>query len=256
MEGTSKLNLENGKYISYKYIKNNSKKDYLFLYIHGYSDNMKEAKSMKIEEIAKNNNIDLVKLDLFGHGGSSGKKVEMVMDDWYECCKIIVEKIINPTNKKIVFIGSSLGGWLSYILAEEFKNKTKAIVGVAGAADFFTEIIEPLVKEEDKNKDLVYEMVYDSGVPSGDFISKKLIENSKKYNMLKRKKINITCPIRLIHGLIDSVVPFNISIKFAQIVESQDVKLYLEKIMNHDLTKSNNLNILEKVINDLIIDLK
>ena len=45
--------------------------------------------------------------------------------------------------------------------------------------------------------------------------------------MLKRKKINITCPIRLIHGLIDSVVPFNISIKFAQIVESQDVKLYL-----------------------------
>ena len=180
MEGTSNLNLENGKYISYKYIKNNSKKDYLFLYIHGYSDNMKEAKSMKIEEIAKNNNIDLVKLDLFGHGGSSGKKVEMVMDDWYECCKIIVEKIINPTNKKIVFIGSSLGGWLSYILAEEFKNKTKAIVGVAGAADFFTEIIEPLVKEEDKNKDLVYEMVYDSGVPSGDFISKKLIENSKK----------------------------------------------------------------------------
>jgi hypothetical protein len=38
---------------------------------------MKEAKSMKMEEIAKKNNIDLVKLDLFGHGGSSGKKVEI-----------------------------------------------------------------------------------------------------------------------------------------------------------------------------------
>ena len=216
---------------------------------------MKEAKSMKIEEISKNINIDLVKLDLLGHGKSSGKRVEMIMDDWYNCCKIIIEKIIIPTNKKIVFIGASLGGWLSYILGEEYKHKTKAIVSIAGAADFFSEIIEPLIKEEDKNKEFVYEMVYDSGVPSGDFISKGLIENSKKYNMLKREKINISCPIRLIHGLIDSVVPFQISIKLAKIVESEDVKLYLEKIMNHDLTKTNNLNVLEKVMNDLINDL-
>ena len=256
MEEASLLNLENGEYISYKYIKNNSSKDYLFFYIHGYSDNMKEAKSMKIEEISKKNNIDLVKLDLFGHGDSYGKKNEMTMDDWHNCCKIIIDKIIEPTNKKIIFIGSSLGGWLSYILGEEYKDKTKAIVGVAGAVDFFTEIIEPLVKEEDKDKEFVYEMVYDSGIPSGDFISKKLIENSKKYNMLKREKINIKCPIRLIHGLLDSVVPFDVSVKYSQLVESEDVRLYLEKIMNHDLTKPNNLNILEKIINELINDLK
>jgi len=256
MEDKSILNLEEGKYISYKYIKNNSTKDYLFFYIHGYSDNMNEAKSMKIEEIAKKNNIDLVKLDLFGHGGSSGKKVEMIMDDWYNCCKIIIQKIVFPINKKIVFIGSSLGGWLSYILGEEFADKAKAIVGIAGATDFFTEIIEPLIKEKDKDKELVYEMVYDSGKPSGDFISRKLIDNSKKYNMLNRKIINIKCPIRLIHGLIDQVVPYNTSLKFAQIAESQDVKLYLEKTMNHDLTKPNNLNTLEKVIDELVDYLK
>ena len=252
MEEKSKLNIEDGKYISYQFIKNNSSKDYLFFYIHGYSDNMNEAKSIKIEEIAKKNNIDLVKLDLFGHGGSSGKKVEMIMDDWYNCCKIIIEKIIYPINKKIVFIGSSLGGWLSYILGEELEDKTKAIVGIAGAIDFFTEIIEPLIKEEDKKKELVYEMVYDSGKPSGDFISRKLIENSKKYNMLNREKINLNCPIRLIHGLIDTVVPYNTSLKFAKIVKSKDVKLYLEKTMNHDLTKTNNLNTLEKVIDELV----
>ena len=256
MEQNSILHLEDGKYISYKYVQNNSKKNYLFLYIHGYSDNMKEAKAMKIEEIANKNNIDLIKLDLYGHGGSWGKKVEMTMDDWYNCCKSVVEKIILPTNKKIIFIGSSLGGWLSYILGEEFKNKAKAVVGIAGAVDFFTEIIEPLIKEENKDKELVYEMVYDSGVPSGDFISRKLIDSSKKYNMLNRKIVNIKCPIRLIHGLIDTVVSFQCSIKFAQIVESEDVKLYLEKAMNHDLTKQNNLNVLSKVMNELINDLK
>ena len=250
-----RLETEPGKYISYKYIKSNSSKNYIILYIHGYSDSMKESKSMKMEQIAKNAKIDLVKLDLYGHGESSGELKYMTMDDWYNCCKIIIEKIINPANKKIILIGSSLGGWLSYILAEELKNKILAVISIAGAIDFFTQVIEPLIKEENKDKEFVYEMVYDNGVPSGDFVSRKLIESSRKYNMLNKDKININCKIRIIHGLNDPVVPFQNSIEFAKKVESKDVKLYLEKNMNHDLTLENNLNTLEKVVYELINEL-
>jgi len=256
MEKPVKLEVEPGKYISYKYIKNNSSKNFIILYIHGFSDSMKEAKAMKIEQIAKNINIDLVKLDLYGHGESSGKRSDMIMEDWYNCCKEIIEKIIFPTNKKLILMGSSLGGWLSYILAEELKDKVIGIVSVAGSIDFFTTVIEPLIKEEDKDKELVYEMVYDNGVPSGDFVSRKLIESSKKYNLLNKEKININCSIRIIHGLKDPVVPYEFSIKFAEKVESNDVKLFLEKNMNHDLTLENNLDTFEKVVNDLIKDLK
>ena len=250
-----RLETEPGKYISYKYIKSNSSKNYIILYIHGYSDSMKESKSMKMEQIAKNAKIDLVKLDLYGHGESSGELKYMTMDDWYNCCNIIIEKIINPTNKKIILIGSSLGGWLSYILAEELKNKILAVISIAGAIDFFTQVIEPLIKEENKDKEFVYEMVYDSGVPSGDFVSRKLIESSRKYNMLNKDKIHINCKIRIIHGLIDPVVPYKNSIEFAKKVESKDVKLYLEKNMNHDLTLENNLKTLEKVVYELINEL-
>ena len=122
-----KLNTENGKFIAYKYIKSNSPKNYLIFYIHGYSDSMKEAKSMKMEEICKKLDVDLVKLDLFGHGESSGELKYMTMDEWYNSCKTIIEKIIYPTNKKIILMGSSLGGWLSYIFAEELKDK---VIGV------------------------------------------------------------------------------------------------------------------------------
>ena len=257
MENESiKLQVEPEKYISYKYIKNNSSNNYIILYIHGYSDSMKESKSMIMEQICKNNKIELVKLDLYGHGESSGKRNDMTMDDWYSCCKTILEKVIFPTNKKIILIGSSLGGWLSYIFAEEFKDKVAAVVSVAGAIDFFTEIIEPLIKEEDKNKEFVYEMVYDSGIPSGDFISRKLIESSLKYNMLNKDKIDIKCPIWIIHGLKDPVVNYECSIKFAKKVESKNVKLFLEENMNHDLTLENNLNSLEKIVGDLINELK
>ena len=253
MENPSiKLNTEDGKFISYKYIKANSSKDYLILYIHGYADNMKEAKAMKMEEICKKLDIDLVKLDLYGHGESWGKLNYMTMDDWYNCTKTIIEKIIFPTNKKIILSGSSLGGWLSYIFAEELKDKVIGVVSVAGAIDVFTEVIEPLIKEEDKDKEFVFEMIYDSGNPSGDFISRKLIESTRKYNMLHRDKIDIKCPIRIIHGLQDPMLPYEYSLKFAEKVESQDVKLYIEKNMNHDLTLKNNINVLEKVVKELV----
>ena len=252
---TLKLNVENGKYIAYRYIKAKSAKNYLIFFIHGYADEMIEEKAMKMEEICKKLDVDLVKLDLYGHGGSSGKLNDMTMDEWYNCCKTIIEKIIFPTNKKIILSGSSLGGWLSYIFSEELKDKVIGVISIAGAVDFFTGVVEPLIKEEDKDKEFVYEMVYDSGVPSGDFVSRKLIESTRKYNMLHKDKIDINCPIRIIHGLIDPVVPYETSIKFAKKVESQNVKLYMEKNMNHDLTLKNNLDALEKVFNELINDL-
>ena len=259
MENPSlKLNTNDGKYISYKYIKAKSPKDYLILYIHGYSDSMKETKSMKMEEICKKLDIDLVKLDLYGHGESWGKLNDMTMDEWYNCCKTIIEKIIFPTNKKIILSGSSLGGWLSYIFSEELKDKVIGVISIAGAVDFFTGVVEPLIKEEDKDKEFVYEMIYEDegNLPSGDLISRKLIESTRKYNMLHRHKIDIKCPIRIIHGLKDELVPYEYSLKFSEKVESQDVKLYIEKNMNHNLTIKNNLDCIVKVVEEFINELK
>ena len=74
-------------------------------------------------------------------------------------------------------------------------------------------------------------------------------------NFLSNDKIDIRCKIRIIHGLKDPVVPYENSIAFAKKVEGKDVKLYLEKNMNHDLTLENNLKTMEKVVNELINEL-
>ena len=63
-------------------------------------------------------------------------------------------------------------------------------------------------------------MIYEDGLLSGDLISRKLIESTRKYNMLHRDKINIKCQIRIIHGLIDELVPYEYSLKFSEKVES------------------------------------
>ena len=101
-------------------------------------------------------------------------------------------------------------------------------------------------------------MIYEDegNLPSGDLISRKLIESSKKYNMLNKDKIDIKCPIRIIHGLKDELVPYEYSLKFSEKVESQDVKLYIEKNMNHNLTIKNNLDCIVKVVEEFINELK
>ena len=74
--------------------------------------------------------------------------------------------------------------------------------------------------------------------------------------MLHRDKIDIKCPIRIIHGLIDELVPYEYSLKFSEKLESQDVKLYIEKNMNHNLTIKNNLDCIVKVVEEFINEMK
>ena len=55
MENNSlKLNVENGKFIAYRYIKAKSTKNYLIFFIHGYADEMREEKEWKWKKYAKN----------------------------------------------------------------------------------------------------------------------------------------------------------------------------------------------------------
>ena len=51
-------------------------------------------------------------------------------------------------------------------------------------------------------------------------------------------------------------MPYEYSLKFSEKVESQDVKLYIEKNMNHNLTIKNNLDCIVKVVEEFINEMK
>lgn len=240
-----KQNLNNNHYITYKYIDNNSNKDYELLYLHGFCGDMDGSKGILLENIAKENNINLIKLNYLGHGTSSGKITDFVLSDWFENIKTIINKL---SHKKLVLVGSSMGGWLSYLTALEYNKKIKAIITFSTAIDFLSEVIEPLMGNKEK-----YEIINSDGTPSGNIITKKLLLDSKQYNLLNKEKIEINCPIRMVHGLKDSLIPYKVPLRFFEKLTSNDAQFNLVKDMDHRLSLIGNLDLLKKTIDDVLV---
>ena len=73
-----------------------------------------------------------------------------------------------------------------------------------------------------------------------------------KNTLLDRKeKLPIYCPVRLIHGMADDVVPYQNSLKIAEKVASEDVLVQLVKNGDHRMSTNENLIMIEKILDDL-----
>lgn len=90
-----KLMLDNDKFITYEYIDNNSKTDFEVLFLHGFSSDMDGNKVTFIAELAKESNLNFLKLNYLGHGTSSGKLIDFTLTDWINCVDTFINKISN-----------------------------------------------------------------------------------------------------------------------------------------------------------------
>lgn len=243
-----KLKLENNNFITYKVVDNKSTKDFDILYLHGFCGDMDGTKGTLIEMIAKENKINLIKLNYLGHGNSSGKVVDFTMSDWFSNIKNIIDLF---SHKKLLVIGSSMGGWFSYLTAIEYKNKVKGIVTFSTAVDFLTEFIEP--KADLSKEDIVYEIINSDGSHSGNFITKKLLMDSKQYNLFNREKMEMNFPVRMIHGMEDALIPYSNSIRFAEKIICSDLELNLIKHADHRMSLPGNLDILKRTIDEILL---
>lgn len=240
-----KINLNNSQYITYKYFDNNSQKDYEILYLHGFCGDMDGKKGTLMENIAKEKNVNLIKLNYLGHGTSSGKMIDFVLSDWFDNIKTVIDKV---SHKNLVLVGSSMGGWLSYLTALEYSTKIKAIITFSTAIDFLTEVVEPLMKDNEE-----YEIMNFDGTPSGNIVKRKLLLDSKQYNLLNKDKIELNCPIRMLHGLKDTLIPYQIALNFFEKLTSNDAEFILTKEMDHRLHLDGNFDVLRDVIKNVLI---
>lgn len=78
-----------------------------------------------------------------------------------------------------------------------------------------------------------------------------VIQEAENHCLLN-SPIPVTCPIRLIHGMKDSDVPWQISMQVADRVLSKDVDVILRKTGQHRLSEKEDIKLLVNTVDDLI----
>ena len=151
-------------------------------------------------------------------------------------------------------MGSSLGGWIAFILLKKFKKDILGVIGIGAAPDFTNDIIKNLSSIEKKRYiDKGYISIKSDHEGKPYKFSKKFIEDSKK-NFVLLKNLKINTNITLLYGLNDSAVKLETQIKLLKLLKTKNAKLVISNTSDHRMSSSFDLNLLEQTIRNMIKD--
>jgi pimeloyl-ACP methyl ester carboxylesterase len=240
------------KFLAYnKQVPTKNKAPYV-IFLHGLMSNMNGAKALATEKHCLQRGYNFIRFDNFGHGESAGKFQDQTISDWLEGINLI---ILEHADEQILLVGSSLGSWIACLAAKLHPEKIIGVVTLAAALDFTEELIwNPL---SEKEKQLFKEKgLYEAKGSNKDCaatypISYQLISDAKKH-LLLNDKIDISCPMQLIHGMKDYDVPYTITLRTASKLKSEQVIVKLIKDADHKLSRPEDLNILYNSIDEIL----
>ena len=221
-----------------RYLKHFQKNTDYIVFLHGFMSDLEGKKPKTFLKFAKENKLGFLALEYSGHGKSSGKFTNGNISKWTKETSLLIKRIVK-TNK-IIFIGSSMGAWISLNQFKLFKKQIKGFLGIGSAPEFLENL---MWKKFDKKtrKIILDKKIYN--LEHGEFIypiTKQLIFDGRK-NKVLNNKINLKIPISLFHGKKDIVVPINYSRKILKFCKKSKKKLILIPNGKHSLSRKSDL---------------
>lgn len=239
------LKQSSGLRIAYRHVQGNGP---TIIWCGGLKSDMLGSKAEFLAEWASQNHRDYIRFDYFGHGESDGDFTDGTLSQWATDIVTVMESLCKGD---VILIGSSMGGWASLLAAIEQKERVKALVLINPAPDFTEKLTRAKWGEAEeralKEQGVVYEP---SGYEEPYAYSKILMDDGKARQILDAP-IPLTCPIRILHGAEDPVVPPEHSRLIVEAVKSEDVTYNLIKGGDHRLSRDQDLVLLAQTLNGL-----
>jgi uncharacterized protein len=235
-----------------RYMDNITKKNLYIIFLPGFMSDIEGKKPQAFKRYAIKNKLGFLAVEYHGHGKSSGKFIEGNISKWTNDARLAIKKIVKKND--FIFIGSSMGAWISLNLFNNFKTQIKGFVGIGAAPEFVNRIMwkkfDKRIKQEIIKKGIC-------NVKHGEYeypITRQFIKDGLKNKILSRKilkRINIT----MIHGEKDDVVPVSFSRKVLTLFTKAKKKLVIVKNGDHSLSNKKHLKKIINELNNIVIDI-
>ena len=220
------------------------------VFLSGFRSDMTGTKALFLENYCRRRGRAYVRFDYFAHGASSGDFADATISRWRDDAIAVIDSL---TEGKQILVGSSMGGWIMVLAALARVERVAALVGIAAAPDFTTDLLPRRLSAEQRRR------LHDEGrivlrspyAHSGYLYTQALVEDGDR-NLVLRADIPLNCPARLLHGMDDESVPWQQSLKLAERLSSTDVTLTLIKDGDHRLSRDADLARLARVLDELL----
>jgi pimeloyl-ACP methyl ester carboxylesterase len=221
------------------------------MFCGGFMSDMTGSKALALEAFCRDRGQSFVRFDYAGHGRSSGRFEEGTIGAWTEDALTVLDRVAKGPQ---VIVGSSMGGWIALNLALARPDRIAALVGIAAAPDFTEDLIWHDLPSEAKmmleTDGVIYEPSEYSEKPYP--ITMTLIHEAREHLRLRGGDIEIDCPVRLLHGMQDSDVPWKRSLMLAEKLRAHDVRVVFVKDGDHRLSREQDLALLTRTVGELL----
>jgi pimeloyl-ACP methyl ester carboxylesterase len=219
------------------------------VFLGGFRSDMTGTKAMALDDWARNTGRAYLRFDYLGHGQSSGRFEDGTIGRWLDDSLAAIDRL---TSGKLVLVGSSMGGWLSLLVALARRERMAGLVLIAAAPDFTERMLLGELSPEDRQKlerdgRLERPSQYS---PEPSVFTWKLIDEGRNHLVLD-KPLVLHCPVRLLHGQSDPDVPWEYSLQIARHLEAPEVVTTLVKGGDHRLSTPTDIARLIATVEDV-----
>ena len=239
--------------IAYRFDAGTSEESPAIVWLSGFLSDMASTKVAYLSNWAAANGYAMLRFDYSGHGLSGGDIEQASVGDWLEEARTMLTLV---GQRPIVLVGSSLGGWISLLLARALARSgdtpLKGLVLIAPAWDMTEKLMWEKMSEDARNAVLSRGVFYAPSDYDDPYpITKILIEEGRNH-LLADGEIAVNAPVRILQGMRDEDVPWEHARALVDLLATDDVDLTLVKAAGHRLSEPADLERLSRTIAALI----
>ncbi|MCF6443863.1 alpha/beta hydrolase [Nereida sp. MMG024] len=203
------------------------------VFLGGFKSDMEGSKATYLEQWARAQGRAFLRFDYSGHGQSSEEFTAGAIGDWFEDA---LGLIASQTDTPQILVGSSMGGWISLLIARAKPRRVHALVTIAAAPDFtedgFWAGFSDAQKAELEAKGHVA-LPSEYGEPY--IITKRLIVEGRA-NLVLRDPLELPFKVRALQGTADTSVSSQTALRLMDHVTCPDYQLLMVKDKDHSFS--------------------
>lgn len=206
------------------------------IWMGGFRSDMEGTKALALDQAARDGGWSYIRYDHFAHGQSGGDWGAATIGRWREDALALIDAIEGP----VVPVGSSMGGWIAILSALARPERMAGLMLVNPAQDFTQTLMWP------KLPPAIRAAIEQTGVAdmpdegTGPYtLSRGFFEDGRAW-MLERQGGAITCPVHILQGRLDDVVPWRHQLALIERLQGQ-VTLELSAQGDHRLNSPEDL---------------
>ncbi len=223
------------------------------VFLGGFRSDMQGTKALWLEDWARAQGQAFLRFDYSGHGQSSGRFEDGCIGDWAADAMAAIAAL---TKGPQVLVGSSMGGWISLLVARAMPERVAGLVTVAAAPDFTERGFWPEFGAEEREaliRDGRLLRPSDYGDPY--VITRRLIEDGRRHQVLAAP-LTLAFPVRFLQGTADQDVPVRWALDLLDHAQGDDMRLLLVKGADHRFSSPDCLALIGTAVGEVLARLQ